>query len=166
VITYTKEEIERFISISHSLENETQRDGMKKLLSVYPKIKIFDGLNTNEVKSIIYGAKFQKYNEKEFIVEDGELSNDIYYLIDGKCEIIKNGKKITTIEAGQTFGDNGLLLEQTKRIVSVVAASKKVVVLSFKIDHSNLEFGSKALVKVYQNIMRQLRDKLENVKFN
>jgi len=165
VITYTQEEIERFIEANKEIESQIQSRSMQKLLSIYHKIKIFDGLDKNDLKAIIYKTKFQQYEKGDYIMKEGDFSDTIYYLIDGKCKMVKNSTKIAMIHAGETFGDNGLLLEKTKRIVSVTAESQKVLLLSFKIDHTNTEFGSQALVKVYQNIMKQLRKKLEDIKF-
>jgi len=165
MISYTKDEIERFIEAGKKIEEKSNSNAMEKLLSICHKIKIFEGLSKDELKSIIYDAKFKKFNQKEFIIKEGHSSQEIYYLIDGKCEIIKNSTKIATLEKEQTFGDNGLLNQKSKRIVSVVVSSQNAIVLSFKIDHENREFGAQALLVVYQNIMHQLSSKLQEIKF-
>ena len=165
MIRYTREEIEEFIQVNKNIEKESHSAAMEKLLSIYHKIKIFQGLSKNDLKAIIYDAKFQKFNHGEFITKEGRASNTIYYLIEGECKIHKNSTKIATVKKEQTFGDNGLLIEPSKRIASVIVASERAVVLSFKIDHTNIEFGSQALLMVYQNIMKQLSEKLQEIKF-
>jgi len=161
--TYTNKEIEQFIHISKTIENKIHSKGMEKLLDVYHKMDIFKNLTKKEFQSIIYSVKFLQFYEKDFIMQEGEKESEIYYILSGQCTLIKKGKNISTLKEGQTFGENGLIVGETRRIASVVVTSQKIVVLSFKIDHTNTEFGSQALLKVYQNIMKLLKTKLEKI---
>jgi len=164
MIRFSKRDIEKFIALNKDIENDTTSKGMKKLLEVYNKISIFKNLNKIELQAILYDVKFQKFSYKEIVFKEEDVSQDVFYIISGEFEMVKSNRKLSTLKAGQTFGEVGMLLNE-RTFVSVVCKSQNAVVLSFKIDYNNIDFASKTLVKVYQNIFHQLKDKLRQVEF-
>jgi CRP-like cAMP-binding protein len=164
MIKFSRNDIEKFIALNKDIENDATSRGMKKLLEVYNKISIFKGLNKIDLQAVLYDVTFKKYTYKEIIFKEGEVLNDIYYIISGEVEMVKHNKKISTLKTGQTFGEIGMLLDE-RTFVSIVCKSQEAVVLSFKIDYNNIEFSSKTLVKIYQNILHQLKNKLKQIDF-
>jgi len=158
---YTVEEIEEFLKINDE-ESLNHSETMDKLLSVQDKIKIFNNIEPTELKSIVYDLEFMRYNYKDYIVEQDALSEIIYFIIDGECQVFHNKIKIGEVHPGSSFGESGAIFGQ-KRNATVLCASKSATLLSFKIDQENLEFSAKALAILYKNLAAEINVKLDEL---
>lgn len=160
--TYTPEEIEEFLE-AYKLDQETnQTQSMKKLLSVYDKIPIFKDIDPFHLKALVYDLKFVKTKYKDFIIQEGDMSEKIFFLIDGECHVFHQHKLVGKLYAGMVFGESGVIFK-TKRDASVVCASEKAILLAFKLDEEITPFSSQALAKLYKNLAFQINTKLENL---
>jgi len=162
VTNYTMEEIEEFLGAYKQDIEFNQTQSMKKLLSIYDKIPIFKNINPNDLQALVYDLTFVKCKYKEFIVKENDKSTDIFFLIDGECHVFHHEKQIGKLQAGMVFGEAGVIFE-TNRNASVVCASDKATLLSFKIDEENSQFASKALAILYKNLALQINAKLEKL---
>jgi len=158
---YTTDEIEEFLKIN-AQESDTDSDTMKKLLSVQDKIKIFKGIAPNELKSIVYDLQFMRYKFKDHVVDQDALSEVIYFIIDGECQVFRNRIKIGELHPGSSFGESGAIFGY-KRNATVICASKSATLLSFKIDQENMEFASRALATLYRNLAAEINVKLDEL---
>jgi len=161
-IHYTLEDIDEFIQITNEIENQESSKSLKKLLSVRDKISIFKNIDPIYLKAIVYDVKFVKVGFKDYIIKQGDNSEDIFFIIDGECQVFYNKKHVATLFAGEVFGESGVLFKH-RRNASVICASKEATLLCFKVDEDNLEFGSKALVILYKNLALQINSKLEEL---
>jgi CRP-like cAMP-binding protein len=158
---YTVDEIEEFLKINEQ-ESNSDSDTMKKLLSVQDKIKIFKGINPNELKSIVYDLQFMRYKFKDHVIDQDAQSEVIFFIIDGECQVFRNKVKIGELHPGSSFGESGAIFGH-KRNATVVCASKSATLLSFKIDQENMEFASKALAALYKNLASEINIKLDEL---
>jgi len=159
---FATEDIERFLEISEEIENETEALSLKKLLSVQSKIAIFDGIEGYELKALVYDVLFKRYAYKDYIVKEDEKSSEIFFILKGECHVFKDKKHIGTLNEGDTFGEIGVIFD-IPRSADVLAASKEVVLLKFRLDQENLEFNSKALAVLYKNLARAINEKLQEL---
>ena len=159
---FTTSDIERFIAVSQEIENEPEVKSLKKLLSVQNKIEIFDGIESFELKALVYDVAFKKHQFKEYIIKEEENSLDIFFILKGECHVFKDKKHIGTLLEGDTFGEIGVIFN-IQRSADVVAASKEVVLLRFKIDQDNLEFNARALAILYKNLALAINNKLQEL---
>jgi len=159
---YTVEDVEKFLEINEIEENSEQSQSLRKLLNVKDKISIFKNIDSAELKAIIYDLKFMKFKYKEFIVKENEESINIFFIIDGECQVFHDKKKVGTLRPGEIFGESGVIFK-TKRNASVVCASEKTTLLSFCIDEENMEFCAPALATLYKNLAFEINAKLEDV---
>lgn len=159
--SYSVEDIEKFLEITR-LENEKPENiSLKKLLSVQDKIPIFRNIDPEELKAIIYDLKFIKYKFKDYVIEQGDISENIYYILQGNCQVFSSGQKVATLGAGTVFGESAAIFK-TKRNASVVCSSEEATLLSFSIDEDNVEFCAQALLTLYKNLASQINAKLES----
>jgi len=158
-IQYLVEDIEKFLRINEE-EIEEQSLSLKKLLSVQDKIKIFKNIDSLDLRAIVYDVKFERYTLKDYIVEQGQEKKEIYFIIDGKCQVFFNTTRIGTLSPGEVFGEAGAIFG-TKRGATVICATEKTTLLSFKIDEENIDFCAPALAALYKNLAFEINTKLE-----
>lgn len=156
------EDIEYFIETAKRYEQSPQQKNLKKLLSVKEKIEIFQGIDSAEIKALVYNVEFRRYQEGSTIYAQGEKANYIYYLLQGEVDGFLDKRYIGTIEAGETFGELAVITQQD-RSMAMVAHSKEVLVLRFRIDQDNLEFNARAIAVFYKNLARSFSRKLEGI---
>jgi len=159
---YTDEDIEKFLNAHQQAQQEEQTKSLKKLLSVQDKISIFKDIDPRELKAIVFDLKFVKCDFKDYIVEQNDKSQDIFFIISGECQVYHNNKKVGLLQAGEIFGESGALFA-TKRNATILCASKEATLLSFRIDENNMEFCAPAIAKLYKNLALQINAKLEGL---
>lgn len=161
-VEYDIDDIEEFLEIhTHSSEQEYSRT-LQKLLNVQDKISIIAGIDPQDLQVIIDKLEFIKYAFKDIIIKEKDLSQEIFFILSGECHVFKENKKIGVIKAGKTFGEAAAIFN-TKRNASVVCASKEATLLSFRIEHENMDFCAPALAKLYKNLALQINTKLESM---
>ena len=160
-IEYFVEDIEKFLRINEE-EIEEQSQSLSKLLSVSDKIKIFKNIESLDLRAIVYDVKFERYKLKDYIVEQGQLKKEIYFIIDGECQVFYNTTRIGTLRPGEVFGEAGAIFG-TKRGATVICASEKATLLSFKIDEENIDFCAPALAALYKNLAYEINTKLDGL---
>ena len=164
ISSYIVEDVEKFLQINRDADNDEQSRSLKKLLSVQDKISIFKGINPDELKAIVYNLKFVKFKFKDYVVEQNDSNEEIFFIIDGECQVFHNKKKVGKLRAGEIFGEAGAIFK-SHRNASVVCASEEATLLSFCIDENNMEFCAPALAVLYKNLASEINAKLEEINF-
>nr|WP_321267160.1 cyclic nucleotide-binding domain-containing protein [uncultured Sulfurimonas sp.] len=161
---YTIEDVEKFLEINRDAQNEEHSRSLRKLLSVQDKISIFRGIEPDELKAIVYNLKFVKFKFKDYVVEQNDTKEEIFFIIDGECQVFHNRQKVGKLRAGEIFGEAGAIFK-TQRNASVVCSSKEATLLSFCVDENNMEFCAPALAILYKNLASEINAKLEEINF-
>lgn len=161
-VVYDIDDIEKFIELNKTSKAEEYSQTLQKLLNAQNKISIIANIEPSELKVIIDDLKFVKYNFKDFIIKEGDVSKEIFFILSGECHVFHQNKKIGEIPMGKSFGESAAIFS-TKRNASVVCSSKEVTVLSFSINHDNMDFCSSALATLYKNLALQINNKLEEI---
>jgi len=161
-INYIVEDVEKFLQINRDAQNEEQSRSLKKLLSVQDKISIFRGIDPDELKAIVYNLKFVKFKFKDYVVEQNDTKEEIFFIIDGECQVFHNRQKVGKLRAGEIFGEAGAIFK-SQRSASVVCASENATLLSFCIDENNMEFCATALAILYKNLASEINAKLQEI---
>lgn len=162
IANYTIKDLEKFLQINKDAENEEHSKSLKKLLSVQDKISIFKGIEPDELKAIVYNLKFVKFKFKDYVVEQQDTREEIFFIIDGECQVFHNKQKVGKLRAGEIFGESGAIFK-SKRNASVVCASEEATLLSFCIDENNIEFCAPALAILYKNLASEINAKLKEI---
>lgn len=160
-IEYLVEDIETFLRINEE-EIEEDSQSLAKLLSVANRIQIFKNIDSLDLKAIVYDVKFERYKRKDYVVEQGQLKKEIFFIIDGECQVFFNTTRIGKLRPGEVFGEAGAIFG-TKRGATVICASEKATLLSFKIDEENIDFCAPALAILYKNLAFEINTKLSTI---
>lgn len=125
-------------SISEILMKETAYIGDNvKLIGRLKNIEQLKGFSDGDLHAFLQLAKLREYEAGEAIIQEGEIDCWVYFLINGKLEILKDDKIITRLQnPGDLFGEMGVI-DGSPRSATVRAAAAKTVVLG--VDSSTVD---------------------------
>lgn len=144
--------------------------GEQILLKIKSKFDFLGGMSNGEVLQVVTDVKILNFKAGEVVFEQGEVSEDVYFIISGKVAISistangvmqqRTSKRVNVaILSNMTiFGEMGPITKE-KRSARATAAGPTNV-LSFKIRSNENESTLKAFAKLKQNFIEILAKKL------
>jgi len=108
--------------MSNSGNMYENRDIIQKLRAITP-LKF---IKEDDIKGLLESSEMIKYDPGEVIIEEGQYSDWIYFLIKGEVRIEKNGETITALKRrGDLFGEMGII-NNSPRSASIVADTSAI----------------------------------------
>jgi len=121
------------------------------------KIPLFSGLSSKLLHTLAVTAADKSYRPGDIIVKQGEKSNGLYVVIEGKVDVEKSGKTAATLGPGQYFGEMALLDEEPRTAtVKAATAARCLVVYSWEF-WSSVGKDPEALRSLLKESVRRLR---------
>jgi len=156
---YTKHEIARMLDASESYKLSISEE---KLLEISDKIYLFEGISKDEIIRMTKKVNFKKYKKGDIIMNEGDSSKEIYFILYGMGVVVVDNKKIVaTIDSGNMFGEMAFLTDK-KRNATILAHKDGTAIISFEInDDKCSEIFSYPFAKLYKNISLDLSSKIE-----
>ena len=87
-------------------------DSMQSVLDkvlVLRNVELFQTLSAEELYPVAEIAITESYGPGDVIVSQGDAAEDLYAVLDGECEILKDGAVVSTIGEGEAFGELSVL---------------------------------------------------------
>jgi CRP-like cAMP-binding protein len=107
------------------IETDYIKEG-SKLLKDVRKIPVLDVLSDADLSFFLKMSKVRKYQADEFVCKEGFLDNWVYFLLQGKVKVEKQGRELALLEErGEIFGEMGLI-DGSPRSASVIALTTTV----------------------------------------
>lgn len=162
-IEYNENDIENFLEFDNEMNKSRSYSKIfDRLLEVQNKIPILKGISKQDLKVILQNLKFTKHNYKEIVIKEGEVSQEIFFILSGECQVFVNKKKVGDLKPGKSFGEIAAIFHKTRN-ATVACSSQELMLLSFKIDNDNMDFCAPALATLYKNLAYQINNKLESM---
>lgn len=98
------------------------KESEERLAKMIGKVSLFSGLSQKQLKSIGKSGAERKFEPGHVIVKEGETGVGFYLILDGKVEVRKKKKVLSTLSTNDFFGEMGLIDDQP-RSADVVALS-------------------------------------------
>jgi serine/threonine protein kinase len=102
-----------------TLFNETNKDEKFKKLKTN---KFFKNFFDSEIIEVINSSEWMEYRIEQKLIEEGELADSFYVIIEGEVEVKKGNRTLATLRSGDCFGEMAYLTK-TKRTASIAALS-------------------------------------------
>jgi CRP/FNR family cyclic AMP-dependent transcriptional regulator len=100
--------------------------GSKEIISKLRAITPLKFIKEEDIKGLLESSKMIKYDPGEIIIEEGQHSNWIYFLIKGEVTIQKKDETINRLKrTGDLFGEMGII-DDSPRSASIVAVDQTV----------------------------------------
>ncbi len=151
------------------IDNNTDqyRDSIKDIL-------LFKFLSEREVEDLLRMCEVQVFEEGERIVQQGEVEQAFYAVINGSVEVsVEEGRKknvyICTIGSGEVFGEAGMFMK-VKRTANVNSLSQTALLHITRSDF--IQFikkypttGNKILMVTVYSLLKKLREANQELAF-
>lgn len=96
------------------------KESEERLAKLVAKVSLFAKVSEKSIKSIAKSGKERKFEVGETIVKEGETGVGFYLILDGRVEVRRKNKILSTLSSGDVFGEMGLIDDQP-RSADVVA---------------------------------------------
>jgi CRP-like cAMP-binding protein len=84
---------------------------------------IFQTISSAYIEELIRKLRPKLFIPNVYITKEGNLGNEMYFIVKGKLSVIIEGLHINTLQDGQFFGEIALLLKSSRRTASVKTKS-------------------------------------------
>lgn len=136
---------------------------MKSEVAFLKNLDFFEGFSSMELEKLLELNRIDRYNMGETIVKENEedMSNagHYYVILRGAVDVLKQNRKLTTLEKGDCFGELAYLTKQ-KRTADVIAVSDDTLLLEidgWKIDGiKTSDIGNKLIRKIAVTLAKKL----------
>ena len=131
-------------------------------IDILKKAQIFETLSDDELKELSILAELRDYPDGETIFEEGDKSEDIFILIDGRVAIeiqmqVKSEKAaVHTVEPGQVFGEFALIDGEPRSASAETVKPSKLLVISIEKIKNLMDNNPKIGYKIMRNFNRIL----------
>ena len=98
------------------------KESEERLAKMIGKVSLFSELSQKQLKSIGKSGAERKFEPGHVIIKEGETGVGFYLILDGKVEVRKKKKVLSTLSSSDFFGEMGLIDDQP-RSADVVAVS-------------------------------------------
>ncbi len=133
-----------------------------KFVQLSKKIPIFKGLSDSDIDSLMLNPKFLKFGNKDLIIKEGLLVNEIYFILSGEVNIVIEDKIITSQKQGNLIALTSFV-NSSKMPVNVVSKGDSVI-FSFRV---NLQISNDTKIYsaylLYKNISKYLSTKIVDI---
>jgi serine/threonine protein kinase len=140
------------------------REGSSKLdrqeqFSILRTLKFFHDFSHAEIMEVLRASQWQDYIAGEEIVREGEMDDRFYVIVSGVADVMRNGKSVGQIDAGDCFGETSYL-RGAKRQATIQAANELTLM---KVSSTLIEQASAACQLRFNKVfLRNLIGRLQN----
>ena len=156
---YTRQEIERMLEAGQVKKLTISQE---KLLEISDKIYLFDGISKEDIIRMTTQVKFKRYTKGDVIMNAGDKTLEVYFILYGTAVVVVEGKKIVaTIESPNMFGEMAFVTKKPRN-ATILAYKEGTTIISFQInDDKCSEIFSYPFALLYKNIALDLTRKIE-----
>ncbi len=127
---------------------------IERIIKLKNKINLFKNMEDKDIRLILKDIKFVGYQTGETIIKEGDTSDELYILLDGKCKVNVGTTNVGVIEVNQAFGEFSAITKSPRH--ATIRALKPCKVISFKIAFDILEKELKGFSILYKNFVDEL----------
>lgn len=93
--------------------------------SIIKKMYIFRYLTEKQCNLLIEAFRTARYEDGDYIIQEGEMGSRFYIIKNGEVEIVKNNKRLRTLGKNDYFGERALIYDEP-RTASVISKNNHV----------------------------------------
>lgn len=92
----------------------------RREIEALAKVPIFAELSDRNLRRILRSSETYTYEDGASVVKEGTPSRGVFVILQGKAKVVRRGRTVDRLHAGDFFGEIGLL-DGGPRTASVVA---------------------------------------------
>src|SRR5579875_3222757 len=117
------------------------------------QIPLFSNLSDEEAHRLAAFATETSIAEGQILMKQGDYSTELIAIEEGTADVLRDGKKVASLQAGAVIGEMGLL-ERQPRNADVIATSPMRVI---KLTHWEIRRMSQDTIARIENIVKERR---------
>ena len=121
---------------------------------------LFKGFTPEEVEVIMALGFTEAVHKGTVIFKKGTVGRKMYVILNGKINIVDEGKLFATLTTGETFGEMALLSHEPRSAPAVAEESSSLFALTLRTFEELLT--KRIAVRLLSNISRTLCERLRN----
>ena len=132
------------------------------ILDLVNDVDFFDGFSHEEIQELMQAGEWLKAPQGKAIIREGDLDLHMFVIIQGTVRVSYNDKVLAELDAGDTFGEFGLM--GGRRSADVVT-TRDCLLMGFSADHMNLlsqplqiKFLKKLLFSMFARLQKVNRE--------
>lgn len=129
----------------------------KQVIALLKSTPIFANTSEKSLESMIKSAVEKTVSPGEKVVQQGQGGVGFYLILEGKAEVIKDGTKLAELEAGNFFGELGVIDGQPRTADVVAVTETKCWILSQWAMKSIIANHPEVALSMLEELARRLR---------
>jgi len=129
----------------------------KQIIALLKKTPIFANTTEKSLESMIKSAVIKTVAPGDKVVQEGQGGVGFYLILEGNADVVKEGKKLAALTAGDFFGELGVI-DGEPRSADVVAVSEtKCWILSQWAMKSVIANHPEVALSMLEELVKRLR---------
>ena len=125
------------------------------------KYSLFGGLLADQISQILPNVTDELFSNGEIIIAEGKPNDKIYFILEGRVSVAKNGILLTELGEGSTFGEMEVLDVMPSAATITAIGNIKTVTISNKalreIYKTDIHCFSLMMMNLARDLSRHLR---------
>jgi len=135
-------------------------DSAQSRLAILAPMPLFAHCNDRELRTVAQATRPRRFSEGAVLFEQGQPGTDLYLVISGAIDIVKDGRRIVTLGPGSNFGEMAMLDEPSRSATAQAAADSELMVIPRDAFFAMLKGNPMLAVKVLWNMLLRLSSNL------
>jgi CRP-like cAMP-binding protein len=159
-VEYTEDQLEELKNAAAE-DDKNFSPAMIKLIEVKDTLSMFKSLSELDIKKVIKDISFKKFKKGEIVLREGEVSEEIYYIVTGNCNVVVGRKIVGKLTGQQLFGEIASLTKQPRS--ATVRSTTDTMTIVFKLAFKEVDLYPYAFAILFRNFTLELVRKLDSV---
>lgn len=136
-----------------------------EIYSILKQNRLFQDLNHDQLKRLALIGKEEAYKQGEYIIQEGEVSDKFYLILNGMVEISKKDQNevvyhITNLSKNEILGEVGLITNKPRSATS--QANTLVSVIAFSIKELCKQENTDIFLVLNRSVAEKLAERLDH----
>jgi len=154
------------VQVSHDESSATRAAQVNLTVETLRRIPLMDHLSYQQLCKIMNIARMQPCRVGEVLCREGSAGGDLYAVLDGSITLSRGGTPMTTIVAGECFGETDLIAGELARATAIADKPGKLLKIGRKDILEVLRRDSSLASKLLWNLARELGKRLEDAQMS
>ena len=129
----------------------------RQIIALLKNTPIFSKTSEKSLESMIQSAVVKAVPAGDKVVQEGQGGVGFYLILEGKVDVVKDGKKLAEFEAGNFFGELGVIDGKPRTADVVAVVDPKCWILSQWAMKSVIASHPEVALSMLEELARRLR---------
>ena len=131
-------------------------DSAQSRLALLAPIPLFTHCNERELRVVAKSTRPRQFTSGQVIFEQGQPGTELYLVVSGDVDIVKDGHTIVTLGPGSNFGEMSMLDEPNRSASAIAASDSELMVIPRAAFFAMLKGNPVLAVKILWNMLLRL----------